>query len=136
MSDYSIAVASLIGGIFSVLGLLLYQHGVYKKLSIEHDYNIKRFKLGKRYKLKERELPKAQNKGWLDIAKNLNPNQISQLLDFLPDNPGLTEESEGFEGILSDLIQNNPELVKGFIDGISNKKEPQDAGKFADQSEM
>jgi len=121
LMGYEIVLATFIGGIFSILSMLMWQHGTFKKMELQHKYNIRRFKLGQHYKLKAQELPKeVKDTSWMDIIKKLDKDAISNLLDLLPEEP---EEESDILGVLADFAKNNPEIVNSFLSGLGKKKE-------------
>jgi len=116
---YEIVAATLVGSICSIITILLWQRGTWKKMELEHNYNIKRFKLGKKYKLQEQELPKQNQKSLLDQLKSLDIDKVQAALKFL----GSDEEPENegdLSNILKDLVASNPELVNQFLKGLSD----------------
>jgi len=118
---YEIVLATFIGGIFSILSMLMWQHGTFKKMELQHKYNIRRFKLGQHYKLKAQELPKeTKDTSWIDIISKLDKDKIAGLLDMLPEEP---EETEDLLTTLADFAKDNPELVNSFLSGFKKKSE-------------
>ena len=115
---YEIALATLIGSISSIITILLWQRGTWKKMDLQHKYDIKRYKLGKQYKLKESQLPKKQQKGLMDQLLKLDKDTISRALEFLAPGEELDEEPGGIEGILRNVISNNPDAVQEFLAGL------------------
>jgi len=114
--DAEIVLAVFIGGIFQLVGLWMWQSGTWKKLRIEQQYKIKRFKLGNKYKLKQSEMPEKQSAGWMDILKKLDKEQISNLVDLIPDDERELGDNV-LDGIMS-FAQNNPEIVQNFLSGL------------------
>jgi len=119
--DYSIVLATLVGTLGSIFGMLLYQRGVFKKMAIEQNYNIARFKLGKRYKLKEMEMPKKRNKGLIETLGKLDRDKIGGLLDML--SGGEEDEDTGLVDALQDIVANNPDIVNKFLSGFAQGKQ-------------
>ena len=120
---YEIVAATAIGSICSIISILLWQRGTWIKMKLEHQYNIKRFRLGKTYKLKEMDMPKKQSKNLLDQLSKLDKNTISRALEFLaPGEEYDTEEPEGLEGLLKNIVANNPDMVSQFLEGLGNAK--------------
>jgi len=119
MNGWTMPIAVLIGSISSIITILLWQHGTYKKMAIEQNYNIQRFKLGKRYKLKEQELPKKQSKNLLEQLGKLDRNTISKALEFLTPGEEIPEEEDDIVSILKNVVAKNPEMVSEFLKGLS-----------------
>jgi len=103
---YEIVYTALVGGIFSLFGIYLMYNLSSRKMKMEQEYNIKRFKLGKRYKIKELELP----------AKTSKPSDkmIDQLIQkYAPRLLGGEEEEE------EDNIEN---LIGSFVTSDAGKE--------------
>lgn len=130
------AIISTIG---FLTGLLYLDKSFYRRLQWKRDYEIDMLKLQKKEARTDRKLasrlkvkaPKGKIEGimdWINVIKDLDPEKISGLLNLLPDNTveGL-EEGDDLVSIISTFASKNPDMVKGFIDGISSKdvKEPE-----------
>jgi len=64
--------------------------------------------------------------GLIDLIQNLDSDKIKMLISAFGDKTGEYEPETGRSGdigdIIGDLIRNNPELVKGFLEGIKPKE--------------
>ena len=118
--SYELALATLIGSFSSIITILLWQRGTWKKMSLEHAYNIQRFKLGKKYKMKEAELPKKGNKSLLEQLSKLDKGTISKALEFLAPDEDVGAEDDDLGGILKNVVANNPDMVNQFLQGLSS----------------
>ena len=109
------SLISTLGGLF---GLYLINQNWFKRKEMEFKYSMARFKLGKKYKLKEAELPDKSKAGLGDLIKGIDRNKIEDILDMIQG--GDEYESED-RGDLMQLYEDNKDLVNGFIDGIKKK---------------
>lgn len=131
---------SIISGLFGLLGLFFLNWNWFKK----ENFKITKASMLAENKLRlkklERELlgtPPAEsvvdNQGFnigslASLLKNLSPDQIANLTDtFLG---GRAEEGEGGDvtDMIGSFVKDNPELVKGFLDGLSKKGGAKDGG--------
>ena len=111
-------IVSLISTLGGLIGLYLVNQNWFKRKEMEHKYAILRFKLGKKYKIKEAEMPDKSARGLGDLVKGLDRNKIEGILDMLQGG----DEYEGEDrGDLMQLYEENKDLVNGFIDGIRKK---------------
>lgn len=104
--DEAIIFVTLISSIFSLIGLITYFNLSTRKMKLESELNLKRFRIGKRYKLKEMEMPQVIE------SKGLKDKAIDGIIDRLAKRylgPREEGEEEGEE------INAN-----GIIAGISN----------------
>ncbi len=135
--------ASLIGGLFGILGLLILNFFWFRKETFKFNLDFKKKEADLNFKKMRKDLgldsksippnfspPAASpldNIGpLLNIAKNLNPDQLSAIADILGGQP---EESEG--GGIAGLLDNP--LVKQFLSGMAKgaaQKPPTDEGGF------
>jgi len=117
---YEMVATAIVGGIFSILSILLWQRGLFKKMELQYRYNIRRYKLGQRYKLKAQELPKeVKSTSWIDVISKLDKDKIAGLLELLPEEP----EEEDLLTTLANFARDNPELVNSFLSGFKKKSE-------------
>jgi len=117
-----IVLATFIGGVMSIIGVMLLNRNWYKRKEMEYKYNIKRFKLGKRYKLQERDLPKKSEPNWLEIIGKLDKSQIGNLIDMIPED---VDDEGDILGSIIQYAQNNPELVQNLLGGLMGKPKEQ-----------
>jgi len=117
-----IVLATFIGGVMSIIGVMLLNRNWYKRKEMEYKYNIKRFKLGKRYKLQERDLPKKSEPNWLEIIGKLDKSQIGNLVDMIPED---VDDEGDILGSIIQYAQNNPELVQNLLGGLMGKPKEQ-----------
>ena len=118
-------VVSIISGIFSVIAICLLNHNWFKRQHMKYSHEEGMYKLRKQYaKPKEPASTPLESAssidlpGILNLVKGLDADQIGGLLDLLQGGEMPSAVPEGLEGVLSDLIQNNPELVQSFLKGV------------------
>jgi hypothetical protein len=97
-----------------------------KYLQVKQDYELRRFKLGKRYKLKENQVPNRPRENLLDSLRGIDLDKIHDLLDAVQGNTD-TDESDALANIV-----NNPtvmKIIEGYMGGNqAGKKNPPDTG--------
>ena len=125
-----IIIVSIVSGIFTLIGISLVNHNWFKRQELKSRYKIKEIKARKQAKLPtppERETsPLGSLSGLLNVAKNLEPEQIGDLIELATGRGDTGGDTTG--DILNDIIENNPEIVQSFIKGLSQnvkKKEPE-----------
>lgn len=124
------ALITTAGGL---IGLLYLDKSFYRRLQWKREYEIEMLKLQKKEARTDKKLaariktkaPKGKLEGiadWIKIIKDLDPEMISGLLNILPDKT-VEDIGEGDDlvSIISTFAQKNPDIVKGFIDGISSE---------------
>jgi len=121
MSTEAILIMSVMMIIGTVINIQLLNHNWFKRQELKSKYKVKEIR--ERAKAK---LPKAQAResnpssgssisGLLNLAKNLDGDQLHDLIDTYTGE----REPVGTGDILSDILENNPELVKSFLDGFT-----------------
>jgi hypothetical protein len=145
--DDAFIVVSVISGLFGIMGLLILDRNWFRRERFKFEQDTLKKQNSLQFKKMARELgldaksappnyrasaPTSllENAGpLLNLAKNLNPDQIAAVADILG---GGTEapESEGLGGIegLIEFATKNPDLVQGFLGGL-NKNKPVETGK-------
>ena len=131
METEAILIMSVMMIIGTVINIQLLNHNWFKRQELKSRYKVKEIR--ERAKAK---LPKAQAResnpspgnsisGLLNLAKGLDSDQLHDLIDTYTGE----REPVGTGDILEDIIQNNPELVKSFLDGFSKggKKDEKDS---------
>lgn len=130
--DEAFIVVSIISGLFGLIGLELLSHNWFKKerfkiqamnLKKQNDLQIKKMARDLGLNLSNKAVPASNTGSLLDLAKGLNPEQISGIVAALTGNNGgsSSHEEEEFEeedsGInnLIEFARKNPEMVKGFL---------------------
>jgi hypothetical protein len=131
--DEAFIVVSIISGIFGLIGLELLSHNWFKKerfklqvfnLKKQNDLQIKKMTRDLGLNTSNKAITPAISTGSiLDLAKGLNPEQISGIIAALTGNNGGSsspqeyEEGEDDNGInnLIEFARKNPEMVKGFL---------------------
>jgi hypothetical protein len=144
--DEAFIVVSVISGIFGIIGLLMINRFWFIKERFKFDMDTRKKEADLNFKKMRRDLgldskpnvpPAFQTSSsspleniapLLSLAKNLTPETIENLQGLLGglsggDTGGGSEEG-GISGIdsLLDFANKNPEIVKGFMSGIQNKK--------------
>lgn len=109
---------TLISSIFSLIGLVTYFSLSTRKMRLESELNLKRFRVGKRYKLKEMELPqRIDNRS---PTTKITDKAISGLINRYVGGRGGTEEeeeeinAEGIIGGVVDYLEAHPEQKKNI----------------------
>lgn len=128
---YEIVIATAVGGVFSVITILLLNHNWFKRKEMEYRYNINRFKLGKRYKMKEQELPKKSEKSIVEQLKGIDPATVKSVMGMLQS--GEEEGTEEEEDQIGQLLANP--AVKNLLKQITSGSGGQDQ-QTQDISEM
>jgi len=134
--EEAIIYGSLIGGVFGIIGLLIINNNWFKRQEWKTLDQFKRKKFDLEYKKIMREMgleskklssaTTAPSNSLLDNAnlllpllKNLAPEQLQDIVGMLTGNDQGGAEDQGapsgLDGLLS-FAQQNPELVKGFLD--------------------
>jgi len=108
---------SLISTVGGLIGLYFINHNWFARKEMEHKYEILRFRLGKKYKLKEAELPKKPQAGITDLLKGIDREKIQDILEMIQGGGDYEEGEEGGTDLMS-LYKDNKELINGFLDGI------------------
>ena len=122
-----VSIISTIGGLF---GIWLINQNWFKRQEVKYKYKLRELKERGKQKLPKNapESPSLLgNAGTLlNLVRGLDPDQIGTLIDIVGGNE--TPESGG--DFLTDLVQNNPELVQSFINGLTkgNKSDEQKPG--------
>jgi len=124
---------SIISGIFGILSILMLQRNWMQKKEMDWKYTIKRYKLGKQYKIAESQLPPAPTKSTIEKVKGIDTDKIGNILDMIQgkDYDQIDEdEDEDFLDTIIDIAKNNPELTQQFLGklgksgGASKPQEP------------
>ena len=113
--SYELVAASIVGGVFSIIGIVLINNNWFKREKLKQDYAMKRFKTGKKYKLKEMEMPEKTQKGIFDKLKGIDANTIGTILDALQGDNDVDYDDLG--GLLDSPV------VQGLIKGLGKNKD-------------
>lgn len=111
-------IVSLISTLGGLAGLFLINQNWFKRKEMEFKYSMARFKAGKKFKLKEAEMPDKSAHGLGDLVKGLDRGKIEGILDMLQGGDDYEGEDRGD---LMQLYEENKDLVNSFIDGIRKK---------------
>lgn len=122
MSEW-IFYSTIVGGIFTVIITQLLNRNWFAREQMKHKYNIKRFQLGKKYKLKEAELPSKTQKGILDQLKGIDRNTIGTILDALQGGEDEYSSDDISELLGSPIVQ---KILQGVNLGSKEKEELSD----------
>ena len=144
--DDAFIVVSVITSLFGILGLLILDRNWFRRERFKFEQDTQKKEYNLRFKKMARDMgldtktppyraPAASSlmdtaAPLLSLAKNLKPGQLEGLLDVLGGGGGEEPPEEGGEilpgGIsgLLDFAEKNPQLVKGFIDGLNKTKQP------------
>jgi len=129
-----IVLATLISSIFGLIGLMMWQRNKERNLQLKKNYEIDMYKLKKRETRKDKKIGSTikttPDRGIMDLIGGLDRDKITGVLDLLQGSDGSysVDEDQGSNelGIVGDLINSNPDLVKSFVDGIASKNKSQD----------
>jgi len=116
----------------TIIGLQMMMRNWIKKQEVKYKYDVKKVKLRNKAKarLQEQQMPPASNSsGLLSLLGSLDPDTVGALKDkFLDD----AEQSGTLTDTLLGFAEENPELVKSFLSGLSqkNKNEEGNTGLY------
>ena len=126
MVEGELIIVSIVMLISTLLSIQLFQKGWEKRQKIKYQYQLKRAKLSKKVNAPVKEEPSVIGTigNLAPLLKNLDGDQLTALVDrFLGE--GFDIPSTGGEGGITDLIMDiaakNPDIVQGFLQGISKK---------------
>ena len=136
--------ALIIGSFISLIGFLIFQERSVKNYFRKENFKIQKSNVMAQNKLNLKKLEREMGltgksvtpaekptgsgtvAGLIPLLKDLDPDTIKTLIDLL----GVSNEGEsegGLMDILTNFAEENPELVKGFLDGIGKAKEGKDS---------
>jgi hypothetical protein len=135
--DDAIVLSTIIGSVFSIIGLLILDRNWFRRERFKFDQDTQKKEMTLRFKKMARELgldsklppyrPPASNptdviSGLLPLLKNINPDQLGAIADILggQEAEGGGEAQGGVEGLV-DFAVKNPEILKGVTDFIKQK---------------
>jgi len=126
MNDIALISVSIIGIIGAIITTQLWQMNWFKrenfkiqKSNVMSQNKIKLRKLERDLGLnKDKNVQPVEQKGILDLVKGMDRDKIEGILELLQNNEGSGEEGSG-----SILDQIPPELIQGFLQGISKKND-------------
>lgn len=112
-----IIYVTLISSIFSLIGLITYFSLSTRKMRLESELNLKRFRVGKRYKLKELELPQKIDSR--SPTTKITDKAINGLINrYIKGKTGEEEEeeinAEGIIGGIAGYLEDHPEQQKNI----------------------
>lgn len=136
--DEAFIVVSIVSGLFTLAGISLLNHNWFKKETFKLDIFNQKKEYNLRLKKLERDLGLTKTKtshpptetapapdtlsSLLSIAKGLNPEQLTSVLEMIKGaaaDGDLPEKAEGLMGI----IDEHPELVEAFLKGLGKGKD-------------
>lgn len=142
--DETLIVVSIISTLGGVIIVELLNHNWFRRERFKVDLNFNKKKNDLEFKKLARELglsttkapsePPEKSTGanligavLPELIKNMDPEQLSSIAtNLIGQYGGSGEDYEGGGGgvgdVLGDLIANNPEIVKGFLEGFTNAK--------------
>ena len=144
MAEYELVLAAIVTSLFGIFGLLLINRNWFKKMRFKTELDLLKKKNNLEIKKLEKQLnisntpvseksENTQNNLLTQLApllKNLDGEQVAGLIDAFTGNA--PQEAEGIPASLGELLQNiiaeNPEMVQGFLQGISQGKNPGGGG--------
>lgn len=144
--DEAFVVVSVISGIFGIIGLLILDRNWFRRERFKFNLDSDKKEQTLRFKKMARDLgldvktppfrgpastPMDTISGLLPLLKNINPDQLGAIADILggqaPDEGGEEGPLSGIEGLV-DFATKNPDMVKGFMDGITKGKGQNESG--------
>ena len=135
--------AMIVSGLFMMAGMFLFQSQSLRNYFKKENFKLQvsNIKAENRLKLKklEREMGITTSKAKTEtsepsglasilkpIISNLEPEQLAGLAEhFLPEGGG---GGGGLQDMLMDFAAENPEMVQGFLEGLSNKGKDNSGG--------
>lgn len=120
--NLELIVVALISGIFTLMGISLLNHNWFKREDMKYTYYLKRQKQGQKKfvpsspPVNPPSNPLNNLSGILEVAKNLDGDQIMSLLEYFKggDEPPPSEFGE-LGGLLENPVIQN--AIKGFLEG-------------------
>ena len=141
--DEAFIVVSVISGVFGILGLLILDRNWFRREHFKFEMGVEKQKADLNFKKMRKDLgldvkgpafqPTAPTSllgnaaPLLELAKNLNPDQLGMIVDLLGGGGGREEEPEGLPGGIDGLLEfaaKNPDLVQGFLKGMPKPQLP------------
>jgi len=142
---------SIVSGLFGIFGLLLLNRNWFKKQTFKSEIELLRAKnkLELRKLEKELGLQAKKDSGLIPtkeaepnmlstigalapLLRNLDGEQIADLVERFTIGPGESEAAEGTGGglgdIINDFVLNNPDAVKAFLGGLKSGQKGQESG--------
>jgi hypothetical protein len=141
--DDAFIVVSVITSLFGILGLLILDRNWFRRERFKFEQDTQKKEYALRFKKMARDMgldskvvtPPYRNPAaspldniapLLGLAKNMNPDQLASIAEILGGGGGGGDEApEGLPGGLDGLLEfatKNPDLVKGFLEGITKGK--------------
>jgi hypothetical protein len=141
--DDAFIVVSVITSLFGILGLLILDRNWFRRERFKFEQDTQKKEYALRFKKMARDMgldtktPPYRNPAasslmdnaapLLSLAKNMNPDQLAAIAEILGGGGGGggDEATEGLPGGLDGLLEfatKNPDLVKGFFDGLNKGK--------------
>jgi hypothetical protein len=142
--DEAFIIVSVITSLFGILGLLILDRNWFRRERFKFEQDTQKKEYALRFKKMARDMgldtkvntppyrspaasPMDNIAPLLGLAKNLNPEQLGAIAEVLggTGGGGGDEAPEGLPGGLDGLLEfatKNPDLVKGFLEGITKGK--------------
>lgn len=139
--DDAFIVVSVITSLFGILGLLILDRNWFRRERFKFEQDTQKKEYALRFKKMARDMgldqksppyrspaasPLDNISPLLGLAKNLKPEQLGAIADILGGGDDRGEDApEGLPGGLDGLLEfatKNPDLVKGFMEGLSKGK--------------
>ena len=140
--DSALIIVSIITTLGGLAGMYMLQFNWTKRLDLKHKYLIKRYELASKKKIPNSSVPEPVSplssvSQLLPLLKNLDGDQIGSIVDTFTGG-GFEEPLPKNEGITDTLLafaEENPEVVKGILGGLTGgkKTETKQIGEFASQ---
>jgi len=124
-SDLIFLAATIVGGIFGLIGLQLMQQNWFKREDLKYKFDVKRAKLrAKKIPVKATSTPSSPL-DWLQTIKQLDPEMVHNLVDTISGSGNEIEQDPGGGGIGAGLMkfaESNPEMVQNFLAGLQKQQ--------------
>lgn len=142
--DGALILVSIIGTIGALAGMYMLQYNWTQRLKLKHAYLIKRYDLASKKKIPASSVPEPASSlsnvsSLLPLLKNLDGDQIGSIVEAFTGASGGFEEplprNEGITDTLLQFAEENPDVVKGILGGLSGgkKTEAKQIGEFTTQ---
>ena len=123
-----IVLATFVGGILTMVTIFLMQRNKERTLELSKGYEIELIKtkarenrLNQKNKAKLVKHNTTPPRSALDLLKDIDVNKIGGIIDMIQGDDYQTDDNP--LDTVMDLVNDNPELVKGFVDGIKGKQQ-------------
>lgn len=121
MNDATLIAMALISTLGMLAGIQLMNHNWFKRQKELHKYKVKTTKLRQKG-AKIKSSPPSSPLDWVDKIRGLDPDLLHTLIDTLGGEEGGFEPGGDIMDYVIDIGRKNPDLVKGFLEGVGKIK--------------